>query len=152
MNIRKLRQEAILKLIAERPIYTQDDLIKALGENGFDATQATISRDIKELELVKRIGKDGKSSYATAPTSSQNMTSKFFAIFSETVISADYALNTCVIKTHVGMANAACAALDADSHDEVLGTLAGDDTIFALCRTEEAAKQLCEKLNKIIGE
>lgn len=152
MGIRKSRQDAILELIKEKPIYTQDDLIKGLAKKGFDTTQATISRDIKELKLIKRIGKDGKSSYTTSETSSEKLTSKFNAIFSEAVISSDYAINTCVIKTHVGMANAACAALDADPHSEIVGTLAGDDTIFALCRTEEAAKNLNEKLNKVIGK
>ena len=67
-------------------------------------------------------------------------------------MSADYALNTCVIKTHVGMANAACAALDATDKDEIVGTIAGDDTIFVLCRNEAAAKSLCTSIHKMIGD
>lgn len=152
MNIRKLRQEAILELIKSEPISTQDELIEKLKLKGFEVTQATISRDIKELQLVKRIGKNGKSVYSANETPTEKMSSKFNAIFAETIISADYAMNTCVIKTHVGMANAACAALDATAKEEIVGTLAGDDTIFALCRTEEMAASLCKKIRIITGE
>lgn len=152
MNIRKLRQKAILELIAEQPISTQDDLIKGLDDKGYDVTQATISRDIKELGLVKRPGKNGKSVYTASEPKENKIASKYNTIFSQAVVSADYAMNTCVIKTHVGMANAACAALDALMHEEIVGTLAGDDTIFALCRTEIAAKAMCEKVRAILGE
>ncbi len=152
MNIRKARQEEILDLIKSEPISTQDDLIRGLQKRGFEVTQATISRDIKELKLVKRPSSTGKSIYAAVETKSDNLTSKYNAIFAESVISADYAMNTCVIKTHVGMANAACAALDALAHEEIVGTLAGDDTIFALCKTEENAKMLASRILILIGE
>ncbi len=152
MNIRKQRQKAILELITEQQISTQEDLIKGLLGKGFDATQATVSRDIKELGLVKRPVKGGKSAYTAGETKANKIASKYNSIFKESVIAADYAMNTCVIKTHVGMANAACAALDALMHEEIVGTLAGDDTIFALCRTEVAAKTICEKVRSLLGE
>lgn len=152
MNIRKQRQQAILELIKAYQISTQDELIARLLEKGFEVTQATISRDIKELKLVKKIGSSGKSVYTANETPHEKLSSKYNAIFSEALISVDYALNTCVIKTHVGMANAACAALDATDNDTILGTIAGDDTIFVLCRSEEATKALCEKISEAIGE
>ncbi len=152
MNIRKQRQDAILELIKSESIYTQDELISKLKSKGFEVTQATISRDIKELKLVKRIGASGKSAYAASETPSEKLSSKYNAIFAEAVMSVDYALNTCVIKTHVGMANAACAALDASDKDEVVGTIAGDDTIFVLCRTEAAASALTKSIHKMIGD
>lgn len=151
MNIRKLRQKAILELIEEQPISTQDDLIKGLLDKGYEVTQATISRDIKDLGLVKR-RKNGKSIYVAGEQKENKIASKYNTIFTQAAVSADYAMNTCVIKTHVGMANAACTALDALMHEEIVGTLAGDDTIFALCRTEIAAKTVCEKVKTLLGE
>ena len=127
-------------------------MITKLLDRGFDVTQATVSRDIKDLKLVKRIGENGKSTYSANESQQEKMTSKFNAIFTEAIVSVDYALNTCVIKTHVGMANAACAALDAKPNDGIVGTLAGDDTIFVLCRSEEAAEQFTAKIKAIIGE
>ena len=147
MNIRKQRQEAILELIKEEPISTQDELISKLRDKSFEVTQATISRDIKELKLVKKIGANGKSAYAVSEAAAERLAPKYNAIFIESILSADYALNTCVVKTHTGMANAACAALDAAANDSVVGTIAGDDTIFVLCRTEAAAAELCSKIN-----
>ncbi len=149
MNIRKSRQQAIVSLISEEQISTQDELIGKLKAKGFDATQATISRDIKELKLVKKIGTSGKSAYSLGTTEREKIASKYNAILSEALAGADYALNTCVIKTHVGMANAACASIDAMHWDGVLGTIAGDDTIFVLCRSEEHAAIFCEKINEV---
>lgn len=152
MNIRKQRQEAILELINAEPISTQDELITKLREKSFEVTQATISRDIKELKLVKKIGANGKSSYAASGTPLERVAPKYNAIFIESILSADYALNTCVVKTHNGMANAACAALDAAANDSVVGTIAGDDTIFVLCRSEAAAADLCKKINGALNK
>jgi len=146
MNIRKQRQETILELIKSEQISTQDELIARLRKRSFEVTQATISRDIKELKLVKRIGPSGKSVYTVGDSSSARLSPKYNAIFTESLVSVDYALNTCVIKTHTGMANAACAALDASDNPAVVGTIAGDDTIFVLCRTEKDAQELCERI------
>lgn len=150
MNIRKQRQNRILSLIENEQISTQDDLILKLREHGFETTQATISRDIKELKLVKKVGTNGKSVYSVNKVESAVSFNNFYDIFAGTVISVDYAMNTCVIKTHVGMASAACAAIDAMHLEGVVGTLAGDDTIFVLCRDEENTARFCESVKSMI--
>ncbi len=152
MNIRKVRQNKIISLIEEFPISTQDELIEKLREYDFEVTQATISRDIKELKLIKKIGPSGKSIYTVSKNDNEALLSKYQAIFEGTVISVDYAINTCVVKTHIGMANAACAAIDAMKWEGVIGTIAGDDTIFVLCRTEENAAAFCRAVKDIIDE
>ncbi|MDD6806879.1 MAG: arginine repressor [Oscillospiraceae bacterium] len=152
MSIRKVRQNKIISLIEDFPISTQDELIEKLREYDFDVTQATVSRDIKELKLIKKIGPSGKSIYAISKNDSEALLSKYQAIFEGSVISVDYAINTCVIKTHNGMANAACAAIDAMKWEGVIGTIAGDDTIFVLCRTEENAAAFCTAVKEIIDD
>lgn len=152
MNIRKQRQNQILSLIENEQIFTQDELIQRLREHGFETTQATISRDIKELKLVKKIGANGKSVYSVNKVETATPIGNFYDIFAGTVISVDYAMNTCVIKTHVGMASAACAAIDAMHLEGVVGTLAGDDTIFVLCRNEENTERFCESVKSMINK
>lgn len=150
MSLRKTRQDKIISLITTEQISTQDELIKGLKEHGFTVTQATISRDIKELKLIKKIGEGGRSVYSVGTSQNELLSAKYQTIFSGTVVSVDYAMNTCVIKTHGGMANAACAAIDAMHLDGVVGTLAGDDTIFVLCKTEDAAAKLCESVQSMV--
>lgn len=150
MNARKDRQNKILALIADEPIATQDELIRKLREQGCEVTQATVSRDIKELKLVKQIGPDGKSIYSAG--SREGYRDGAGALLPGAVVSTDYAMNTCVIRTHAGMANAVCAAIDAMNWDGVLGTIAGDDTIFVLCRTEAKARNFRDNLNSLIGK
>lgn len=152
MNIRKSRQQEIITLITGEPISTQDELIKKLREKGFDVTQATVSRDIKDLKLIKKIGTSGKSVYSVNTSDEDNLSSKYKTIISGAIVHADYAMNTCVVKTHVGMANAACASIDAMHWEGTLGTIAGDDTIFVLCRSEQDARIFCEKLKSMITE
>lgn len=149
MNIRKQRQNQILSLIEDEQISTQDELSQKLREHGFETTQATISRDIKELKLVKKIGANGKSVYAVNKIETGTPFNKFYDIFAGAVTSVDYAMNTCVIKTHVGMANAACTAIDAMHLEGVVGTLAGDDTIFVLCRDEYHTEKFCESVKNM---
>lgn len=150
MNARKERQAQILRLITEYQISTQDDLIRRLTEDGVQVTQATISRDLKELKLVKKIGSDGRSYYSVGTTERELHQERYDSILAGAILSVDYALNTCVVKTHVGMANAAGAALDALEFEGIVGTLAGDDTIFVLCRTEERAEAFCQELRERI--
>lgn len=152
MSVRKDRQNLILSLIAKEAVSTQDDLICYLKDYGYDVTQATISRDIKDLKLIKRIGKDGKSVYSVNTADNELHESKYSSILMDAVISVDYALNTCVIKTHAGMANAACASLDALHFDGLVGTIAGDDTIFALCRDEAKTKLFADRLAGMIQD
>lgn len=150
MTQRKERQSKILALIAEEPISTQDELMARLRQQGCEVTQATISRDIKELKLVKQIGPGGKSVYSASQAVAENFHSSS-SFLADCILSTDYALNTCVVKTRVGMANAACASIDSMNWDGMLGTIAGDDTIFVLCRTEEKAAGFVETLNTLIG-
>lgn len=138
------RQSKILSLIRDIAIDTQDMLQKLLSESGYEVTQATISRDIKELGLIKVPSPDGGSRYS-APDS-RTRQPEYSAILISAVISADYAVNTSVLKCHTGMAQAACAALDSIGFEQVVGTIAGDDTIFVLLRTERDARDFTAKI------
>lgn len=145
------RHNKILKLISEKDISTQEDLLSHLRECGFDVTQATVSRDIKELRLVKTMVSDGKYRYSAAATDNNADIGAKYAVFNQSAKSVDYANNIIVIKCYTGMANAACAVLDAMNHDGVVGTLAGDDTIFILMRDEKYALSLVENIKNLIG-
>ncbi|MBO7681569.1 MAG: arginine repressor [Clostridia bacterium] len=152
MNARKDRQNQILTLIAEEPIATQDELILKLREHGYEVTQATISRDIKELKLVKQVGPDGRSVYRAASRDADGKPTGVDALLPGAVLSVDFALNTCVIRTLSGMAGAVCASIDGMNWDGILGTIAGDDTIFVLCRTETKARNFRDAINTLIGK
>ena len=145
------RHSKILELISEKDIATQEDLLVYLRESGFDVTQATVSRDIKELRLVKTMIGDGKYRYSPATSESNSDVSTKYAVFNQSAKSVDYANNIIAIKCYTGMANAACAVLDAMNHEGVVGTLAGDDTIFVLMRDEKMAVALVENIKKLIG-
>ena len=145
------RHSKILELISEKDIATQEDLLIHLRECGFDVTQATVSRDIKELRLVKTMISDGKYRYAPASSDANADVSTKYAVFNQSAKSVDYANNIIVIKCYTGMANAACAVLDAMNHEGVVGTLAGDDTIFVLMRDEKTAVNLVDNIKKLIG-
>lgn len=143
------RHAKILEIISEHAIDTQDELLNRLKEAGYKATQATISRDIKDLRLVKTLGTDGKYRYTAASNSNADLRSNFAQLFGS-VISMDCAQNIVVIKTLSGMANAVCAVLDSTDNRIVVGTIAGDDTIFVACRTSESAKELTDSLKQYI--
>lgn len=147
--MKKERQSKILSLINEFPIETQEELQQRLGDSGYDVTQATVSRDIKELRIVKMLDASGVYRYAVNG-SSNGKSLKYLDIFGHSVVSVDYSMNDVVIKCHAGMAQGACASLDMMNCQNVLGTLAGDDTIFVITKTEEDAKNLCEMLTKLI--
>lgn len=147
------RHAKILELISEYEIDTQEELLKLLKEQGFDVTQATVSRDIKELRLVKTLSRDGHYRYITGTKQASNdMAFKFHSIFSESVNSVDCAGNIVVVKCYTGMANAACAALDSIHWNGVVGTLAGDDTIFVLIRNEQRAVELMGELKSLLNK
>lgn len=148
--MKKRRQAKIIELITQNDIETQEELQDKLLEFGYEVTQATISRDIKELRLVKDLSSKGRYVYSTGKKSVENVTRRAGGIFNETIISIDYALNTVVIKCFSGMANAVCAAIDSMGLDEILGTIAGDDTIFILCRSEETASLFTKKLRTML--
>ena len=142
------RHAKILEIISEYPVETQDEIINRLKESGYKATQATISRDIKDLRLVKTLGSDGKYRYVSAANPNADLRSSFMQLFSGSVTSVDNAQNIVVIKTLSGMANAVCAAMDSTDNAALVGTIAGDDTIFVACRTTESALELTNTLKQ----
>jgi len=145
------RHAKILELIGEYEIDTQEELLKRLMENGFKVTQATVSRDIKELRLIKVQSNSGSYKYSTNTSKDTvDMSFKFHAVFSESVTGIDFAENIVVIRCYVGMANAACAALDSIHWKGVLGTIAGDDTIFCVTRDKQTAAEFTAQLQKLI--
>lgn len=150
--MKKRRKAKILEIINNHEIETQEELQLKLRELGFEVTQATISRDIRELRLVKELSESGRYIYSTGKKNyNDSLSGRFTAIFSESVISVDYALNTVCVKCFSGTANAACAAIDSMQWNGVVGTIAGDDTIFVLCKTENAAEDFTHNLEKSIN-
>lgn len=146
------RHEKILELIRQHSIDRQETMMEYLCDAGFEVTQATISRDIRQLHLVK--ASDGKGGYhyvaqEATPRTTHSAT-RFETIFRESVLKVDYAGNTVLVKCYSGMANAACELFDAMPWQDVVGTLSGDDTFLALMRTEAAAAAICEKLKEYV--
>lgn len=137
------RQETILKLISDEIISRQEVLLKRLNELGYNVTQSTVSRDIKKMGIIKACDGGGNIRYMTA---SGKITEK--SIFSDAVTDIDYAGHITVIKCRTGMAQAVCATLDNLNYPEIVGTIAGDDTIFALMRSENDARHLVKNLKK----
>ena len=149
-KIKRIRQAKILDIITNNSITTQDELTKKLKEAGFDATQATISRDIRELKLTKSSDKNGAYKYTAKETTDKQSENKYEKILVEASVSVVNAMNLVIVKTYAGMANAACAAFDRLAWEEVAGSIAGDDTIFIACYTEHDAKVVLERLGAII--
>ncbi len=146
--MRQKRQSQILKLIANKDIKTQEQLTDELRKFGYDTTQATVSRDIKELGLIKISSLDGGYKYAQKQPSG-TVEPKHIDIFSGAVLSVNYALHTIIIRTYPGMAQAVCASCDALIGNKMLGSIAGDDTILIITENEKAAVEMCEELKKI---
>ena len=147
------RQEKILEIIREQDVQTQEQLLAELAAAGFTATQATISRDIRQLRIVKQLAPGGVYRYQTAVHPAEHQFSeRLNVIFRQGVTSVDYAQNLLVVKTMPGLAPAAMAALDAMHIPEVVGTLAGDDTAFAVLRDSASAAALCSELRQQIAE
>ena len=144
------RHEKILELISAYDIDTQDELLKRLTEAGFDVTQATISRDIKELRLVKTLSSTGRYKYATGKPLSHDISAKFYSLFADSVLSVMEACNLVVIKTMTGMAQAVCASMDPLEWKGIVGTLAGEDTIFVACASNAAAQEVVQELKKLV--
>ncbi|NLZ55834.1 MAG: arginine repressor [Clostridiaceae bacterium] len=135
------RQATILRLIRERPIETQEELVECLNGLGHKVTQATVSRDIRELGIVKSTG-GGRNIYMTMSSGRKSNTDRLFRVFAQAVISHRTAANLVVIKTLPGMAQAGASALDAMDMPHIVGTLAGDDTIFIATPSNESAEYL----------
>ena len=144
------RQKVILDIIANRDIETQHQLIKALEEAGVKSTQATISRDIKELRLIKELTPKGTYRYAAAAKDNTDYSDRLKTIFRECAVSVAYAQNIVVVKTLPGTANAASSALDNMDVEDIVGTLAGDDTSFIVMTDTEAAKKFCKEIKELM--
>lgn len=145
------RQAKIMEIISTMNVETQEQLLQELQSAGFNSTQATISRDIKELRIVKELTNLGTYRYTTAtrelPTT---FSGRLNTIFRECVTSFDYAQNIIVIHTLPGLANAAASALDAMNMSVVLGTIAGDDTVFIVMRDANAAAAFCGEIKSLL--
>jgi len=145
-----VRQSKILELIDKTPIETQEELVEQLRSHGFNVTQATVSRDIKELGLTK-ILENGKYRYAYLGDSTKpNVNTKLINILRESVISVDSAGNLIVIKTLSGSANAAAMVIDKLSIDSVLGSIAGDDTLLVIVKSAKKVQEVMSTLNGLM--
>ena len=147
--MKQKRHTAILDLIANHEIITQEDLASRLTSLGLQVTQATVSRDIKELKLTKIPTESGVYKY-TKPERQVGVPDAQLTILLRAIVKVDYAQNIVVIKTHAGMAQAAAAVLDAMAMKEIVGSLAGDDTIFCVVRDEAAAMQLVDRIKSLL--
>lgn len=144
------RQSIILQIIAEQEIETQSQLIDALAARGVTITQATLSRDMKQLHLIKELGNNGRYHYVVSGKSKSNDHDiRLRKIFRESVTSYAIAQNIIVIKTLPGLASAACSTLDSMHIDTLVGTLAGDDTAFLAMKDYDAAVELCREIEEM---
>lgn len=144
------RQEKILELIKEKAFYTQDELQIALNDLGYKVTQSTVSRDIKQLRIVKALDSLGNYRYVSQivdkRSSQRESDTHYKDIFERSVIKIDCAFNDIVIKCYAGMASGACVAVDYFFSGMIMGSLAGDDTILIITKTPDIARQLTDKL------
>lgn len=144
------RHTKILELIEQEPIETQEDLAAKLKEAGFPVTQATVSRDIREMKLTKISMENGRQRYSAVTSPDVEMSERLTKIFREAVVKMDYSQNILVIKTLTGMGMAVGTALDNMPNAEILGTIAGDDTVFCVVRNHNQAGAILERLYRII--
>ena len=149
--MKKERQKAVLKVIASTDVETQNQLIVELEKVGIESTQATVSRDIKELHLIKELTSRGTYRYAISDRpDTQNNTIRLKAIFKESVISYASAQNIVVIKTLPGLAPAACGAIDSMGIKNIVGSIAGDDTGFLAMNDTAAAEKFCKEIEDML--
>lgn len=146
------RHAKILEIISLRDIETQEELVDELRRQGMDVTQATVSRDVKELKLIKVLSSSGRYKYASIPHGESVLSEKMVSIFCQSVINIDYVGNTIVIKTLSGSGPAVGEAIDTLGFDGIVGSLAGDNTVFILARTTEKSQELVFKYKKLLNE
>ena len=145
------RQQEILDIISTFEVVTQEQLLEHLKDRGISATQATISRDIKQLHLVKELSRGGISKYAVShQKTAANFAGRLRTIFRESVTSFDVAQNIVVVKTLSGLANGAAEALDSMDIRDLVGSLAGDNTVILIMRTNEAAAEFCGEIREML--
>lgn len=146
------RQQEILNIIASAEVETQEQLLEHLRERGIDTTQATVSRDIKQLHLVKELTAGGIYKYALSQRkAAAGLAGRLRTIFRESVTSFDVAQNIVVLKTMPGLANAAAAAIDGMDLSDLVGSLAGDDTAILIMRTNAAADDFCHQIREMLA-
>lgn len=143
------RQQKILELIDRYQIDTQEDLIRRLADAGFVATQATISRDIRELKLIKTTAADGIYKY-TRPTRRESLTPKFNSALAGSVLHIACAGNIIVVRAYPGMAQPIASCIDAIGHPDVLGCVGGDDTVIVVIRDAAKGTEMCEKIRQML--
>lgn len=141
-----------MSLIQTKEISTQDELIEELRLLGCNVTQATVSRDIRELQLVKVMSDSGKYCYALPGAKDNDTSAKLKSLLATAAADIDFAGNLVIIKTEAGMAQALCAAIDAAEYCGILGSIAGDDTIFLAAKTPETAAETASRLKRITGK
>ena len=144
------RHAKIVELVNKYNIETQEELADRLNQEGFAVTQATVSRDIRDLKLTKVPTEDGRQKYSVLKSNGNDFSEKYFRILKDGFVSMDMAQNILVIKTVAGMAMAVAAAIDAMHWHEVVGCIAGDDTIMCAIRSVEENQQVMKKIKKII--
>ena len=144
------RHRKIIELVNERVIETQEELAEQLKQSGYNVTQATVSRDIRELKLTKITDNSGKQRYGVVQNKSTDMNEKYIRILKDGFMSMDMAMNILVIKTVSGMAMAVAAALDAMQWSEIVGSIAGDDTIMCAVKSVDETLIVMEKIKKIV--
>lgn len=149
--MKKNRHSEIIELIEQHEIETQEELAQRLKDAGYNVTQATVSRDIRALHLSKIPCGKGKQKYVLLKQDDTNLSDKYIRVLSDGFVSMDMAQNILVIKTVSGMAMAVAAALDAIKFKEIVGSIAGDDTIMVAVRTTEETKELMQKIEHLIG-
>ena len=144
------RQEAIVSLLQNQRIETQEDMVRALSDRGFHVTQATVSRDIREMQLMKVPAREGGYQYAVPEQGGRIIGERLIRILRDSLVHVDSAGHMVVVKTLSGSANSAAEALDLLQLDEMLGSIAGDNTIFIVARDENAAGQIVETIQNIM--
>ena len=148
--MKRVRHDLILDIIDKKDIETQEELAAELKARGVKVTQATVSRDIKELRLLKVLSENGGYKYATAERAEKGMSERFIRILAESVMSIESAVNLIVIKTISASAQAAAEAIDSLKWPELLGTIAGDNTILVIARSEEAVESVVSRFHALI--
>ncbi|MBU3159684.1 arginine repressor [Clostridium frigoris] len=146
------RHAKIIEIIQAKEVETQEQLAEELKNNGFDITQATVSRDINELKLIKVVNAYGTYRYVTSSQGDSFLSNKLANIFSQTVLYVDHVDKFIVLKTISGAGAAAAEALDSLKFNGIVGTVAGDNTVFILVRKEEDTKEIIQKVKKMISE
>ncbi len=150
--MKRNRHDKIIELIARNVVETQEQLASLLREAGYDVTQATVSRDIRQMKLTKQVTEDGKQKYVYTTADNDVMQDKYVSVLRAGFLSMDVAQNFLVVKTVSGMAMALATAIDALEFPQIVGCIAGDDTIMVAIKTNEEAVEVMEELRDLMAD